>query len=64
MNTVQVLNIIEQFHDRIDRVKIGKLNYHKSDIDWKRFGREAEALCIKLGLDYTIMDSLRREMDA
>lgn len=64
VNAVQVLNIIEQFHDRIDRVKIGKLNYHKSDIDWKQFGREAEALCIKLGLDYTIKDSLRREMDA
>lgn len=46
-----------------DRVKIGKLNYHPSDIDWKKFGREAEALCQRLGLGYYIKDSLRREME-
>lgn len=45
-----------------DKVKIGKLNYHQSDIDWKRFGRDAEALCQMLGLDYYIKDSLRAEM--
>lgn len=49
---------------RIDKVKIGKLNYHPSDIDWAAFGREAEALCQRLGLDYYIKDSLRREMEA
>lgn len=47
----------------VDRVKIGKLNYHHSDIDWKQFGHEAEALCQRLGLDYTIKDSLRAEME-
>ena len=46
-----------------DKVKIGKLNYHQSDIDWKRFGRDAERLCQMLGLDYTIKDSLRAEME-
>ena len=46
-----------------NKVKIGKLNYHHSDIDWKAFGVEAEALCRKLGLDYTIKESLRREME-
>jgi DNA repair photolyase len=46
-----------------DKVKIGKLNYHQSDIDWKRFGRDAEALCQMLGLDYYIKDSLRAEME-
>ena len=45
-----------------DKVKIGKLNYHTSDIDWKKFGNDAEALCIQLGLDYYIKDSLRAEM--
>ena len=47
----------------VDRVKIGKLNYHPSDIDWKQFGEKAEALCQKLGLDYYIKDSLRAEMN-
>lgn len=47
----------------IDKVKIGKLNYHHSDIDWAAFGREAEALCQKLGVDYYIKDSLRAEME-
>lgn len=48
----------------VDKVKIGKLNYHKSDIDWAEFGRSAEALCKDFGLDYYIKDSLRAEMEA
>ena len=47
----------------VDKVKIGKLNYHKSDIDWAEFGKKAEDLCIKLGLDYYIKESLRKEME-
>lgn len=47
----------------IDKVKIGKLNYHPSTIDWPAFGREAEALCQKLGLDYYIKESLRADME-
>lgn len=46
-----------------DKVKIGKLNYHPSNIDWKEFGKKAEALCKSLGLDYYIKDSLRAEME-
>ena len=46
----------------VDKVKIGKLNYHPSDIDWKSFGKKAEALCKSLGLDYYIKDGLRAEM--
>lgn len=48
----------------VDKVKIGKLNYHKSDIDWADFGRRAETLCQQLGLDYYIKESLRAEMEA
>ena len=59
-----VLRIIAEDSCFIDRIKIGKLNYHKSDIDWAAFGREAEALCRSLGLDYYIKDSLRAEMEA
>lgn len=47
----------------INKVKIGKLNYHPSDINWAQFGREAEVLCKGLGLDYYIKDSLRAEME-
>lgn len=46
----------------VDKVKIGKLNYHPSDIDWKTFGEKAEALCKSLGIDYYIKDGLREEM--
>ena len=45
-----------------DKVKIGKLNYYPSDIDWGRFGRKAEALCKILNIDYYIKDSLIEEM--
>ena len=47
----------------VDKVKIGKLNYHPSDIDWKIFGEKAEALCKSLGIDYYIKDGLREEMN-
>lgn len=46
----------------VDKVKIGKLNYHPSNIDWKSFGEKAEALCKDMGIDYYIKDSLRAEM--
>ena len=59
-----VLLTILAYHEYFDRVKIGKLNYHPSDINWADFGREAEALCRSLGLDYYIKDSLRAEMEA
>lgn len=48
----------------VDKVKIGKLNYYKSDIEWADFGRRAETLCQQLGLDYYIKESLRAEMEA
>ncbi len=57
------------FHDLqtvsgiVDKVKIGKLNYHHSEIDWKSFGEKAEALCKSLGIDYYIKDGLREEMN-
>ncbi len=47
----------------VDKVKIGKLNYHPSDINWKDFGERAENICKAYGLDYYIKDSLREEME-
>ncbi len=58
-----VLDCIKYFAYLIDKVKIGKLNYHPSNIDWAQFGRDAEELCKSLGLDYYIKDSLRAEME-
>ena len=58
-----VLNCIKFCYKWFDKVKIGKLNYHPSNIDWKKFGHEAEALCKQVGLDYYIKDSLRKEME-
>lgn len=53
-----------QTSDYVDRYKIGKLNYHPSDIDWKHLGREAERICQERGLEYYIKDGLRKEMEA
>ena len=63
IDTDSVLTMIGQYYQAFDRVKIGKLNYHPSDINWAKFGSEAEALCETLGMDYYIKDSLRAEME-
>lgn len=64
LNAENVLGMIKDVAPHADKVKIGKLNYHKSDIDWADFGRRAETLCQQLGLDYYIKESLRAEMEA
>lgn len=56
-----VLYWIEQT-DFVNKIKIGKLNHRKSDVDWKAFGEECEALCQRLHLNYYIKDDLRKEM--
>ncbi|MBR4079682.1 MAG: hypothetical protein IKK29_05675, partial [Christensenellaceae bacterium] len=59
----EVLRCIEETRSFVDKVKIGKLNYYPSDINWKVFGKDVESLCRKLGIDYYIKDSLRAEME-
>lgn len=49
--------------DYIDQFRIGKLNYHPSNINWKEFGITCEELCMKYGRKYLIKDSLRAEMN-
>lgn len=63
LDAERVLWLIEAMAPMVDKVKIGKLNYHQSDINWKGFGHEAERLCRQYGLDYYIKDSLRAEMN-
>jgi len=48
----------------VDMFRIGKLNYHPSDINWGEFGRECERLCKQYGRNYMIKDGLRKEMEA
>lgn len=55
--------ILIEIADYIDKFKIGKLNYQISDINWEEFGRRCEQLCLNLGRDYYIKDSLRNEME-
>ena len=62
LNAYDVIDCIE-FADYVDLWKIGKLNYHPSDIDWKRFGKMAEIALKAKGTQYYIKESLRAEMD-
>lgn len=63
INANEVLCCLGDHYKAFDRVKIGKLNYHSSDIDWKDFGEKAEEICKIRGIDYYIKDSLRAEME-
>lgn len=67
LNAEDVLGLIE-LANYVDLWKVGKLNYHPSDIDWKDFGTRAEAI-LKIkkkynGCDYYIKESLKKEMEA
>jgi DNA repair photolyase len=62
LNDRVVLSRIASSTAWVDKVKIGKLNYYPSEINWAAFGAKAEALCQELGVDYYIKDSLRKEM--
>ena len=59
----KILGCLINHYEAFDKVKIGKLNYHPSDIDWADFGRKAEEICKIRGIDYYIKDSLRAEME-
>jgi DNA repair photolyase len=59
-----VLSCIAGYFDVFDKIKIGKLNYHPSKINWKEFGKIAESVCIETGVPFYIKDSLRKEMEA
>lgn len=63
LDDIIVLGEISQNRHYTYKIKIGKLNYHPSEINWNEFGHEAERLCKQLGIDYYIKDSLRAEME-
>jgi DNA repair photolyase len=61
LNANDVLYLIE-IGSYIDKFKIGKLNYHPSTINWKKFGEAAERACRQYKRNYYIKEDLRREM--
>lgn len=63
LDAEEALYWIRALARRVDKIKIGKLNYYPYDIDWGKFGRDAEKLCIECGVDYYIKDDLRKEME-
>lgn len=63
VDTQNVLAYMIAYRDIVNKVKIGKLNYHPADIDWGKFGKDAEEICKKFCVDYYIKDSLRKCMN-
>lgn len=63
VNAGGVLKYLRLVAPIINKVKIGKLNYHPSQIEWGTFGRIIEKECQTLALDYYIKESLRAEME-
>ena len=59
----EVIDLME-CADYVDLWKIGKLNYHPSDVDWKKFGEVAEATLQAKRKNYYIKESLRNEMES
>lgn len=62
LNGTDVLSLMQWEGGYIDLWKVGKLNYHPSDIDWGEFGRKAENILRKRRKKYYIKESLRAEM--
>lgn len=59
----QSLQIIHRTYSFVDLYKIGKLNYQRSDIQWRRFGIRAIKLCREYGTNYYIKNDLACFLD-
>jgi DNA repair photolyase len=64
INDVLILSLLTDyvFARNIDLYRIGKLNYHQSDINWGAFGHECERLAKQYGRNIQIKEELRKEM--
>lgn len=62
INAIDVLELME-LADYVDKWKVGKMNYHESNIDWAAFGRLAKATLQSRRKEYYIKESLRKEME-
>ena len=59
----RALSIIRTFRELFDKVKIGKLNYYPSEIDWKKFAKDANTLCRELGITYALKSGLKELLE-
>ena len=57
-----IYDYIKRYHDIFDLVKIGKLNYHTSDVNWANFAEGVKWHCMYYGVPFYIKESLRKEM--
>jgi DNA repair photolyase len=64
-NELIVYDMLESnvYAKHIDLYRIGKLNYHPSDINWGEFGRRCVELAKLYGRNVYIKDDLRKEME-
>ena len=62
-NTLRAIKDIPEIVSKDTLLKIGKLNHFKSNINWKKFGLEAEHICKENGWNYYIKEDLRAEME-
>lgn len=60
MDTTEALKLIALLYREVDFWKIGKMNYHKTGIDWAKFLVDVTELCDRLGLDYYIKKELAK----
>ena len=57
-----IYDYIKRYHDIFDLVKIGKLNYHTSNVNWANFAEGVKWHCMYYGVPFYIKESLRKEM--
>ena len=63
VNAGNVLKWLKNVAPFVDKVKVGKLNYHPSMIKWAEFGKTFERRCKRYGVECYIKESLRAEMN-
>lgn len=54
------LKIIHRLHNIVDHFKLGKLNYSKTDIDWREYGYKALELLNKYQKTYYVKNDLAK----
>lgn len=63
LNVDSSLCIISRFHNIVDHFKLGKLNYQKTDINWKDYAIKALELLNRYNKTYYIKNDLAKYLD-
>lgn len=59
----ETIQIIKQTHELVDLYKIGVLNYQRSGINWRQFGKKAIEACRDCKTDFFIKHDLAEHLD-